>query len=199
MSRDSLRIVLWLLPLAGMVAGAAPGIIGWIFGRPFLPAAALLGWLSLAAVALATVSVEVAIVTAAGKPRWTVLMVGPLVPFALLGHLLLIPRWGALGAALVTTVVAGGGAVMGLVPVYRCCRVLPPLLTVCRSVIVAGAAAALAGRWPSPGLLLLLKLPGILLIVAGLYFLLGEFDAAEIAGARALLRTSAAWAGKVRA
>src|SRR5207253_2658500 len=35
MSRDALRIIFWLLPLAAVVAGAAPEIVAWIFGRPF--------------------------------------------------------------------------------------------------------------------------------------------------------------------
>jgi O-antigen/teichoic acid export membrane protein len=51
------------------------------------------------AVALVMISVAMAIATAAGKPRWTLILTGPLVLLAVIGHLLLIPRFGAVPQA----------------------------------------------------------------------------------------------------
>src|SRR3989442_6984213 len=120
-SRNAMRAVLGLLPVAAMIAGATHEIVGFFFGTIFLPAAQLLGMLIFGAVALVMISVAIAIVTAAGKPRWTVILTGPLVPLAVIGHLLLIPRFGPLGASIVTTLLAGGGGVVGVL------ALLPPL------------------------------------------------------------------------
>jgi hypothetical protein len=49
-------------------------------------------------------------------------------------------------------------------------------------------AYTLAILWPTPGLLLLLKLPVIGLIVGLLFLLLGEFSAGEIAVVRSMFR-----------
>jgi len=188
MSRNAMRVVIGLLPLAGMMAGAAPEIVGLIFGPQYLPAAPLLAQLIFGAVALAMISVATAILTAAGKPGWTFALAGPLLPLAVAGHLLLIPRLGAIGASLVTTLVAGLGALAAVLAVYRVWQILPPAGTVLRSVLVCGFAYALAALWATPGLVLLLKLPVIVLAIPLAFALLGEFSNDEIAQARLMLR-----------
>jgi O-antigen/teichoic acid export membrane protein len=188
MSRDAMRVVIGLLPFAGMTAGAAPEIVALIFGPIFLPAAPLLAFLIFGALAMVMISVAAAILTAAGKPGWTFALTGPLVPLAITGHLLLIPRWGAIGASLVTTLFAGLGALATVSAVYRIWRILPPAATLFRSVLVCGFAYVLAALWPAPGLLLLLKLLVIGLVIPLAYLLLGEFSACEIALARAMFR-----------
>ena len=45
------------------------------------------------------ISVAMAIVTAVGEARLTLVLSAPLVPLAVVGHLVLIPRFGSLGAA----------------------------------------------------------------------------------------------------
>jgi O-antigen/teichoic acid export membrane protein len=132
-------------------------------------------------------NVASSILTAAGKPRWTFFFVGPLVPLALLGHLLLIPRFGALGAASVTALCASLSAMAELVAVYRVWGVLPPLGTVGRSAILCVLAYVSAALWPTPGPLLFLKLPALALLVLAGYVLVGEFSSSEMAAARSLL------------
>ncbi len=188
LGRDAMRVAIGLFPLAGMTAGAAPEIVGLIFGPLFLPAAPLLAYLIFGAVAMVMISVTTAILTAAGKPGWTFALTGPLVPLAIAGHIALIPRSGALGAALVTTLFAGLGALAAVVAVYRIWQILPPEGTLWRSTILCGLAYALAALWPTPGLLLLLKLPAIGLSILLAYLLLGEFSPGEIALGRAMLR-----------
>lgn len=118
LGRNAMRVVIGLLPLAGMTAGAAPEIVELIFGPQYLPAAPLLSLLVFGGVASAMMSVVASILIAAGKPGWTFVLTGALLPLAIAGHLLLIPRLGALGASLVTTVVASLGALaaVGRVP-----------------------------------------------------------------------------------
>lgn len=185
--RDAMRLVVVLLPFAGMTAGAAPEIIGAIFGSTFLPAAPLLAVLMFGALALVMISVTTAILTAAGKPGWTFAITGPMVPLAVIGHLLLVPQLGAIGAALVTALFAGLGALSAMAAVYYLWQVFPPLGTVGRSVMVCGVALALAAFWPAPGALLLVKLPVIAVFIGLAFLVLGEFSAREIALARSIV------------
>lgn len=185
--RDAMRVVIGLFPFAGMTAGAAPEVVSAIFGPAFLPAAPLLAVLIFGALALVMISVTTAILIAAGKPGWTFAITGPMVPLALIGHLLLVPWLGAIGASLVTTVIASLGALAATAAVYRLWRIVPPLGTVGRSVMLCGAAFALATLWPAPGALLLIKLPALTIFVGLAFLVLEEFNAREIALIRSLV------------
>jgi O-antigen/teichoic acid export membrane protein len=187
-ARNAMRVVIALMPLAAMIAGAAREITLLAFGAEFLPAAPLIGPLVVGALALTMMYVATSILTAAGKPRWTFAFVGPLVPLALVGHLLLIPRLGALGAALVTALFASLSALAEVVAIYRVWRILPPPATVWRSTLLSGVAYALAALWPTPGLLLFIKLPVIVGVTLFAFALLGEFSSSEMAAVRSILR-----------
>jgi O-antigen/teichoic acid export membrane protein len=188
LGRNAMRVVIGLLPLAGMTAGAASEVVALIFGARYLPAASLLSLLIFGALALAMIRVAAAILIAADRPRWTFALVGPLLPVAVVGHLSLIPRLGAIGASLVTALVACLGAVAAILAVYRVWRILPPLGTLLRSSLVCALAYAVSALWPTPGFLLLLKLLAIILVIPLAFVLLGEFSKREITLARLLLR-----------
>lgn len=129
---------------------------------------------------------------AAGKPGWTFALTGPLLLLAGLGHFLLIPRFGAVGASAVTATCAWVGALVSVLAVYRIWQVLPPLGTLWRSLSICLMTYALAAIWTTPGWLLLAKLPVMGLVIGLSFLLLGEFNAAELAAARALFRWPAA-------
>ena len=186
MARHGMRVTIMLLPFAGMTAGAAPDIIGLVFGSLFLPAAPLLGLLIFAMLAVAMIWVGAAIVTAAGKPRSTLAVAGPLVPLAIVGHLVVIPVWGPTGAALVTTIVAGLGGLAAVVAVRLAWRVWPPVSTVWRSTLVCVLAYALGTIWQVPAPLVPLKITGIGLFIPLCFLLLRELTASEIALARSM-------------
>ncbi|MGH7231577.1 MAG: lipopolysaccharide biosynthesis protein, partial [Nitrospiraceae bacterium] len=194
LGRNAMRLVMGLLPLAAMIAGAAPDIVGLLFGPRFAPAAPLLAMLIVGSVALVIVSVSTAILTAAGEPGRTLALTGPLLPAALVGHVLVIPRFGPAGAAFVTTLCAGVCAVAAVLAVYRLWAILPPAGTLARTALVSALAYALAAAWATPGFLLLVKLPIIGVAAVFAYLLLGECSAEEIAVARSLvgLRTGPA-------
>lgn len=185
--RQVMRAVLWLMPMAAVVAGAAPEIIGWLYGAAFASSAPLFAVLLFGQVALVMLSMTRASLIAAGKPRWTFLLSCPLPLLALTGHLLMIPRVGALGASLVTTAVSVLGALGGVAAVWHCLRTRPPAATVVRSMLLAGCAYIAAAAWPAPGLLLFVKLPVLGLGVILWLFLLGEFSSADLALAREML------------
>ncbi|MSS71916.1 MAG: hypothetical protein EXS64_10560 [Candidatus Latescibacteria bacterium] len=133
------------------------------------------------------ISVTTAILTAAGKPGWALALTGPLLPLVVAGHLLLIPRLGAVGAALATTLVAGLGALAAQLAVYRLWQVLPSAATLGRSVLVCGLAYALAVFWPAPGPFLLVKLSTMGCAIPLALWLLGEFSPDETARVRSIL------------
>lgn len=186
-ARQALRAALLVSPFAATAAGAAPEIVAFVFGAEFAPAAAPLRPLMFGAVALVFVAVATSIITAAGRQAWALHVAWPLLAGAAAGHLLLIPRAGALGAACVTAGLAGAGALVSARLVRRLWGVAPPARTLWRSAFVCAAAYALAAALPAAGLLLVLKLAGGVLLVVIAFVLLGEFDAGELRAARALV------------
>jgi len=85
--------------------------------------------------------------------------------------------------------VAWIGAVAAVFMVYRVWNILPPAGTLWRSVGVSVGAYVLAVFWPTPGLLLLVKLPtGVSLILLA-FVMLGEFTTAD----KGLLRALVGW------
>lgn len=186
--RQSMRAVLLLMPLAALIAGAAPGIVALIFGTLFLPATPLLRLLIFAAWSLLMLSATASMLVAGGKARWTFHVAWPLLLCAAGGHLWLIPRAGAQAAAAVTCLLACAGAIVTIELVRRHWRVSPPAATAYRSVLVSLAVYALTALLPATGLLLFVKLAaaGVFAVIA--FLLLGEFNGRAIDGARVLLR-----------
>jgi O-antigen/teichoic acid export membrane protein len=188
MARDAMRVVLFLLPVGGITAGAASEIVRFVFGPQYASTAPLLALLIFGALGAAMISVTTAILTAADRPGWTFALMGPLLLLAIGGHLALIPRLGAVGAALVTTFVAALGGLGGVLAVHRLLRVLPPLGSALRSVVICALAYGLASLWPTAGILLLVKLGAIALVVVLAFWLSGEFSRNEIALVRSMVR-----------
>jgi O-antigen/teichoic acid export membrane protein len=191
---NAMRAVLLLAPIASLVAGASEEIVVLALGKNFLPAAPVLTVLIFAMLAMIMVSVAMTILIAAGKPRWTLFLGGPLVVFVLLGHWVFIPWMGMLGAALVTSGGAGACTLAAIGVVYRFWRIAPPVSTCWRSLIVCGVAYGLASLWRVSPVLVLCKLPLIVVACLGLFLLLGEFTADE----RAVLRSVLRWPAQPR-
>jgi O-antigen/teichoic acid export membrane protein/ubiquinone/menaquinone biosynthesis C-methylase UbiE len=180
MARDAMRLVFLLLPLAGLSAGAAGEIVRLIAGPAFAAAGPLLAVLIFGALTGTLLSVANAILTASGKANWTLIITAPLVPLALIGHLLMIPRFGALGAAAVTTSSTLCGAAAAVGAIWRQWRVTPPVASVARSVVLCVVAYALAAWWPAGGLLLVVKLAAVSMLALVGFLALGEFSQREI-------------------
>jgi O-antigen/teichoic acid export membrane protein len=174
-ARDAMRIGLLLLPLAAIVAASSRDIVSFVFGVQYVPAAAVLRWLIFAGAAGAAIAIVVAILTGGGRPFWTLFASAPL-PFVAIGaHMWAIPRYGPIGAAIVTTLCGFGGALCGTVAVYRLWKVTPPAATAVRSVVVAVATGLAASGWSAPGPLIIIKLAVLGLGVLALLFVSGEF------------------------
>ena len=186
--RAAMRSCFWLLPFAAMTAGASSEIVRFVFGDRFLSAGPILASLIFAAVGLLTVSISKSILTAAGRPAWTFVLTGPAVPLAIIGHLIMIPWLGGVGASIVTSFIACLMALASVWAVHRTWGVVLPVKTLVNSALCSGLALALAMLWPAFGIMVILKLVTIVLITFSAFLLLGEFTASELALVRSLLR-----------
>ncbi len=187
LGRDAMRITLWLVPVVAIIAGSAQEIVLAVFGSAFVPAAPLLALLIVGGVANVMLIVSLTIMTAMGRPARTVAFSAPLVPLALAGHLLLIPRWGAPGAALVTVVVSFVGACAAVANVYDLWKVWPPVWTLLRSLLIGLVAGAGSAWWQTAGVLVFAKLVVLGVLSLFFYWRLREFRESEVSFARALL------------
>jgi O-antigen/teichoic acid export membrane protein len=192
LARDAMRVTMLLLPVAAIIAGAAPEIVQVVFGAAFLPAGPLLALLIVGAVSNVMLMVSITIMTAAGLPARTIMFTAPLVLLALAGHLVLIPRFGQQGAALVTVVVSSLGAIAAGAGVYALWKVWPPVGTVIRSLAIGLVVGTVSLWWPTSGVLVFPKLVLLGFISVLGYWWIGEFRPGEIAAVRSFLGRKAA-------
>ncbi len=95
-------LLLLVLPLTALIAGTAPGLVQLLFGQAYLPAVPILRVLVTGYIFLTIFAMFANILNGAGKARTTTLFafIGLITGFA--GCLILIPIWGATGAAVAT-------------------------------------------------------------------------------------------------
>jgi O-antigen/teichoic acid export membrane protein len=171
---NALRGVLVLFPFAGVAAGASTGLSTMIYGADFAGAGPLLSMLIFASVMTALISVASAILTAAGRPGWVMTAALPVAPLALAGHLLVIPRFGARGASVVTLVVATVGAGLALIAVYRAWRVYIPWDTVLRVAAATTLTTVVGARWHTSGALTIVEIAVMSVVAIVTLIVLGE-------------------------
>lgn len=179
LAANAIRGVLVLFPFAGVAAGAATAISTMIYGAAFAATGPLLAVLIFGALMTVMISVASAILTAAGHPRWAMFAALPIAPLALTGHLLVIPRFGARGATVVTLVVATIGALLALIAVHRAWSVGPSPATLMRSLTITALTVLVGTWWRTTGLMAIVELV-VMCVVAGLLLVaLGELTPME--------------------
>ena len=187
LARDAMRVTLWLIPVAAITAGSAPEIVQVVFGSAFSPSGSLLALLIFGAINNVMLMVSLTVVTADGRPDRAVAFTAPLIPLALVGHLILIPRFGGQGAALVTVAVSLVGASVAVASVYAHWKVWPPARTFLHSLLVGLAVGAVSIVCPTPGVFVFAKLIILGMIAFLGYWWIGEFRQAEVAVVRSFL------------
>lgn len=188
MSRDAMRLVLGMLPFAAMTSGASNEIVQLIFGPGFAPAAPILAWLIVGKVIAVMITITFVLLIVGERPGLTTVIAAALLACAVVGHVLLIPRFGSMGAVWVTTAFEIIGAAVALLVTYRLLGVSPPLATVVRTLLVSGLAWLAAAFWPVAGSWVVVKIVLISGAIAAAYAALGEFSANELNWARSRLR-----------
>ena len=188
LAMNAMRGVLVLFPFAGVAAGASTAVSTMIYGSEFATSGPLLAVLIFAALMSVMIAVASAILTAAGRPGWAMIASLPVAPLALVGHLIVIPRFGAPGATYVTLIVAAIGAACTIVAVHRAWRVWPPGATLARALVVSVVALLVGSAWQTTGPMAIVELAVMSLGVSLLLVALGELTRAERQLAAELLR-----------
>lgn len=187
LSQAAMRVVLLHLPFVGLLAGTARELVLLLFGEAYLAAAPLFSLLLLATIGTVMLTVTSAVLVASDRPRWTALLTVPLPVVALLGHWLLVPEFGAMGAATTTVGVAWLGAIAGIVAVNIRWQVLPPILTLVRCCGTGVIGMITAAYWSTSGLWLGVKLCAITIGMIFLLWIFGEISAKDKQLFRAVL------------
>ncbi|NOT08234.1 MAG: teichoic acid transporter, partial [Gemmatimonadales bacterium] len=177
-ARDALRVAVGLTPFAFLVAATSGEIVELVFGAAFRDAGPLLALLFAAGIAVAVSSVAASIAAAANHQRAAGRLGLTLVALAIAGHLTLIPRWGAEGAAVATALSALVVAVASLGLVYRTWR-LSAFPTLVRGLVLGGLLYLPALSWTTPGIWLVVKLALLSAVALAGYRVLGEFTPEE--------------------
>ena len=184
---ESVRLVVCLLPFAGMSAGAAKELAVAIYGGPFLFSGPLLALLIFAALGIMLISVSSAALIASGRPSWPAFLTVPLVIIAVAAHTIVVPRYGPMGAATVTTALAWCGGVAVMIVHFKLWGLSPPSVSLLKSALITTIAYLLAAFWPAPGYFLLIKLPAVSLLILLAFFSMGELNADDLALVRTML------------
>lgn len=188
MTSHAMRVAVMTFPLAAAVAGSATDLAQFLFGTPFRGAGRFLPLLIFGAASILPLSVALTALTADGRPRMTLALTGPLVPLAMAGHAIAVPRYGPFGASLVTVSIAGIGMAAGLVLAERLWRVGPPPGTVVRTLVASVLAMGVSMAWPASGAMVFVKLLAVTGLILAVYWTLREFTAEELALLRELIR-----------
>ena len=125
--------------------------------------------------------------TAASRPAWSFALTWPLMPLAFAALLVVIPRFGATGAAAVTTILAYGGALSMMLGVYRRCGAAPKAGTVIRTFLVTVLAFALSLALHTQGLWVVAEIMAVSAAILLGLLALGELTGQDLAFARSLL------------
>lgn len=177
--RNAFRVVAGLVPFMAYGAGAAPEIVRLIFGPAFAPAADLVVPMLAGTFAVATISITSAMLAAGDRARQATTLVWPTVPVIFVALLVAIPRYGAIGAAVVTSAGSIGSAVVLCVATCRFWRVSLPWGTMARSAAVSAAMTTFGYVWPAEGVWLIAKSVAAAAAIPAAFAALREFDATD--------------------
>lgn len=145
-ARAAFRTWTRLAPPAALGAALAPDLVRFAFGHEFAGAGPLVAVLAFAALAMIGVSLAISILVGAGHGRLVLLATFAALPVAVAGHLILVPRFGALGAAACTTAVAWATAGLIWTGVHSRTGFRPPRASLARNLGV-GVLVLAAGAW----------------------------------------------------
>ena len=188
MVQQVFRLMFVLLPFIGILSPAAPDLAAIVYGPAFVQAGPAAGILFFAAAALFIVSVTTAVMIALGRPNVALGMAAPLVPIALAAHWIVVPRFGAAGAAAVTACLSWLAAAAGILVVSQQTRIHLPVAGWVRVLVVTVVVSGIAYAWHASTVWLVLAELAVMgaLALAGLWAA-GVITNADLALARSLV------------
>ena len=157
-----------LVPCCLLLAQHAEAVMTLMYSNAYAAGRTYLCLQLIAVVFLAFLNLCMNALSAGAKYTQTIVILSALIPFALLLNLLLIPSFGATGAAISLQLMGALGAGMTAVLVYRRFGVLIRLSTVVRVMVATALMALMSAQFPIGGAGLLLKF----VVLLGVYVLL---------------------------
>ncbi|TKJ41564.1 hypothetical protein CEE37_03085 [candidate division LCP-89 bacterium B3_LCP] len=108
-----------VLPLIAIITIESDSILVLFFGGQYLPGAAILRWLIISFSLLAIFIIHKTVITGCGYPKISSFLTISLLPFNVILLLVLIPRYGFIGAAVASTITFSSGVLMSTLVLYR--------------------------------------------------------------------------------
>jgi len=188
---NAFRFTLALLPFAAAAAAASDRIVPLLFGERFSPTVPLFSLLVFAEIAMVACAVSSSLIVAIDRSRIVLAVSLAMLTVGIMGHVVVIPRFGPIGAAVVTTGVAIGGAIVSAALAVSLWSIRLPVATLLRAVVLAAVAAGVASvDLGARGWVFVQLAAAGLASIAG-FVLLGELGHGERAKILALVRQTA--------
>lgn len=183
-SREAMRYLLvTFIPICALIAGSDRQVAALLFGQAYSSAGPILTLLTCAVSLSGALKLFQTLLAAGDRPGARLTFVLALLPTGLALNLLLIARYGAMGAAVAMLITMSLGALSGLYLVRRCLGVTAPLACVIRCAVAGTAVYALGRAFPGlTGWLLPVKMAVLGLIYAVGLFLLRELTPEDLLG-----------------
>jgi len=176
---NALRFTVALLPFAAAASGASARIVELLFGERFLPTGPLFSLLVFGEIAMVLCAVTSSLIVAADRARVVLLIGAAMLVVGTAGHCIVIPRFGSIGAACVTTTVALGGALVSAGLAISLWSIRLPVGTVGRSVVLALVAGAVTSVDLGPTGWVVGQLVVVAVAIVAGFVLSGELGPAE--------------------
>jgi O-antigen/teichoic acid export membrane protein len=177
---DAARSVFGLLPFAAIAAGSSEELAIMILGSEFAQSADFFTPLIIAAVFQTSFSISSAILMASKNVLSVAQLILSMVAFSFIGYFFLIPLHGSIAASWIMLLLSFLAAISGILLVKRHWQIIPPKMTVVRSLLLSMAAYFLSGTLQTNGATLLAELILLSMAVILSFLILGELSSDEI-------------------
>jgi O-antigen/teichoic acid export membrane protein len=169
-----------LLPFAAIAAGSSEELAIMILGSEFAQSADFFTPLIIAAVFQTSFSISSAILMASKNVLSVAQLILSMVAFSFIGYFFLIPLHGSIAASWIMLLLSFLAAISGILLVKRHWQIIPPKMTVVRSLLLSMAAYFLSGTLQTNGATLLAELILLSMAVILSFLILGELSSDEI-------------------
>jgi len=178
---QSLRyLLIVIVPMAFTISSSGSNLIQLFYSDAFIAASSPLSVLIFGMSLLAVFTLFTGVISASGKPSVSVCFTAILMPIAFAANLVLIPKYGLLGAAIASTFTYGIGVILAgsfvLLKFGKCVSVL----SLSRILIASFAISFLLPRYPVNGLMLFGTYLIALCVYIGILFVTREITGEDI-------------------
>ena len=179
--RQSLRhLLIAIVPMAFIISISGRNLIQLFYSDAFAPASSPLSVLIFGISLMAVFTSFTGVISASGKPSISLCLIVILLPIAFGANLVLIPKYGLLGAAIASTFTYGVGVVVAGSFVFFKFGKCVSILSVSRILIASFAISFLLPRYPANGLMLFGAYLIAFCVYIGILFITREITGEDI-------------------